>query len=321
MGFPYGSWATWCSNSWIGRWEDQLSLVVCGWCCRSGFCNGGSSWRLWQAKHLPPRLGLLGGTHLECWSFPDCRCCSHSHPEVGCWIAFYNTFWMCVWSQHRKVKLPRSCLATGRKRGCCERPHSSPQTSPRVCGPGNCPAKGGLGDLASGDQSPTAKVERRSGSSTPLHWCDNGRPTYRGRYPWNNVDSNACRWSSTESSRCCPSLRKWQEWCAPCWSSGLPADGLLASCRLRDANRGQFHPCWTRPSLRTHQQRRGYPIAPCQLLPCPARRFSQNNEMTWSRAGLWTSPASLVRTPSLEHQDEALARSVPPLRGACLRSG
>ncbi len=109
-------------------------------------------------------------------------------------------FWMCVWSQHHKVRLPRSCLAANRKRGCCEGPRSSSQTSPRGCGPCSCPAKGGLGNLASGNQSPTARVKRRVGSSMPLHWCDNGRPAYRGWYPWNSVDWSACWWSSTESS-------------------------------------------------------------------------------------------------------------------------
>ncbi len=187
--------------------------------------------------------------------------------------------------------------------------------------PGQFSNKGGLGDLAFGDQIPTARVERRSGSSTPLHWRDNGRLAYRGWYPWNNMDSSACRWSSTEFSRCRPSLRKWQEWCTPYWSSGLPPDGLLASCRLGDANRGQFHPCWTRPSLRTHQQQRGCLIALRQLLPCPAHRFPQNDKLTWSRVGLWTFPASLVRMPSLEHQDEALVGSVLPSCAACFRSG
>jgi hypothetical protein len=73
--------------------------------------------------------------------------------------------------------------------------------------------------------------------------------------------------------------------------------------------------------LCTHQQRRGCPVVPRQLLPCPARGFPQNGEMTWSRASLGTSPTSLVRMPSLEHQDEALAKSVPPSRAACLRLG
>ncbi len=49
-------------------------------------------------------------------------------------------------------------MATGRKRGCCEGPCSSPQTSPRGCGPNSCPAK--KEDLAT--LHPAIKVRPKS---------------------------------------------------------------------------------------------------------------------------------------------------------------